>query len=123
MYKEKVKCRAATISQLLKRKKKLILEVNGMMSFIMGSITSNKSKCGKKYCACHDKKSPKLHGPYKNLSYRGGDKIGSIFLTDEKTTIAENLVEQYATLREVLKEVSCINLELFRRKEFETLKI
>ena len=122
MYKEKEKCRAATIGQLLKRKEKVIADLNGLMSFVMGSISCNNSKCGNKYCACHDKTSPKLHGPYRNLSYRGGDKIGSIFLTDEKAPIAEKMVEEYATLREVLKEISCINLELFRRKEFDEIK-
>lgn len=121
MYKEKEKCRAATISQLLKRKKVVVANLNGLMSFVMGSISCNKSKCGKKYCACHDKTSPKLHGPYRNLSYRGGDKIGSVFLTDEKAPIAEKMVGEYATLREVLKEISCINLELFRRKEFDKI--
>lgn len=122
MYKEKEKCRVATISQLLKRKSKIIIELNTMMSFVMGSISCNKSKCGKKYCACHDKKNPQLHGPYRNLSYRGGDKIGSIFLTDEKAPIAEEMIEKYAKLREILKEISCINLELFRRKEFDKLE-
>ena len=111
------------MNQLLKRKDKLIAEVNDMMSFVMGSVFTSKSKCGKKYCACHNEKNPQLHGPYKNLSYRGGDKPGSIFLTDEKVSVAENMVEQYATLRETLKEISCINLEIFRRKEFEKLKL
>ena len=123
MYKEQEKCREATINQLIKRKGVLIGEINKLMNFVMGSITKNRySKCGKKHCVCHDKINPKLHGPYSDISHRGGDKTGSIFLTEEKIPVAEKMVQDYAEIREVMKEISCINLELFRRKEFQHLE-
>ena len=123
MYKEQKKCREATINQLIKRKEILCGEMNELMNFVMGSITKNRySKCGKSYCSCHDKVNPKLHGPYSDLSHRGGDKTGSIFLTEEKMHVAEKIVQDYADIREVMKEISCINLELFRRKEFQHLE-
>ena len=87
----------------------------------MGTISENELKCGKKNCACHNKVSPKLHGPYKSLSYRGGDKNGTIFLTDEKVSVAEKMIAQYTNLKELLKEVSCINLELLRRNELQSI--
>ena len=121
MYKEIKKCQLATINQLLKRKGRLIEEFSDMKSFVMGTISENELKCGKKNCACHDKKNPKLHGPYKNLSYRGGDKNGTIFLTEEKVPIAEKMIDQYANLKNILKEISCINLELLRRNELQNL--
>ena len=121
MYKEIKKWQLATINQILKRKGRLIEEFSDMKSFVMGTISENELKCGKKNCACHDKKNPKLHGPYKNLSYRGGDKNGTIFLTEEKVPIAEKMIDQYANLKNILKEISCINLELLRRNELQNL--
>lgn len=122
MYNIKEKCREASVEQLIKRKALLIKRMNGLMTFVMGSITNGRySKCGKKSCSCHDKIKPKLHGPYSDLSHRGGDKVGSIFLTTEKAPIAEKLIKEYEELWTILKEISCINLELFRRKEFEYL--
>lgn len=123
MYKEQKKCREATLNQLIKRKEILCEKMNELKNFVMGSITKNRySKCGKSYCSCHDKIKPKLHGPYSDLSHRGGDKTGSIFLTEEKMHVAEKIVQDYADIREVMKEISCINLELFRRKEFQHLE-
>lgn len=122
MYNIKEKCREASVEQLIKRKTLLLKKMSGLMTFIMGSITNGRySKCGKKSCACHDKTKPKLHGPYSDLSHRGGDKPGSIFLTSEKAPIAEKLIKEYEELWAILKEISCINLELFRRKEFQYL--
>lgn len=93
----------------------------GIKSFVMGTISENVIKCGKKNCACHDKKNPKLHDPYKNLSYRSEDKNGTIFLTSEKVTVAEKMISQYANLKEVLKEISCINLEFLKRNELQNI--
>ena len=123
MYTEKKICQEATINQLIKRKGVLVENINNSMTFVMGTVTKGRySICGQKNCSCRNKTNPKLHGPYNDLRYRGGDKTGSIFLTEEKMPIAERLVQEYAEVRETLKEISCINLELFRRKEFEYLK-
>ena len=123
MYKNKENCRGASSVQLLKRKSLLIENLDDLMNFIMGTISGNRySKCGKKQWACHNKKNPKLHGPYTDLSHRGGEKPGSIFLTAEKAPIAEKLTKNNDEVWETLKEISCINLELFRRKEFQFLE-
>lgn len=123
MYTEKKLCQEATVNQLIKRKEVLLNKINGLMTFIMGTVTKGRySICGQRKCSCRDKTNPKLHGPYNDLRYRGGDKTGSIFLTEEKMPIAEKLVQEYADIREILKEISCINLELFRRKEFKYLE-
>lgn len=123
MYTEKKICQEATINQLIKRKEILLKEMSGQMTFVMGTITKGRySICGQRKCSCRNKTNPKLHGPYNDLRYRGGDKTGSIFLTEEKMPIAEKLVQEYADVRKIMKEISCINLELFRRKEFKYLE-
>jgi len=39
-----------------------------------------------------------------------------------KTVWAKKMVKQYNEVWDIIREISCINLELLRRKDFENLK-
>lgn len=88
----------------------------------MGNVVEKMEICGNPNCVCRDKKKPQLHGPYSNLAYRGGDSTGMIHLTPEKAAWAKKMVTQYNEIWDIVREISCINLELLRRKDFEALK-
>ena len=122
MYRIKEKRINASLKALLKRKKKLYVLLNNNRMFCMGNIVEKMEICGTPTCACHDKKNPKLHGPYMNLAYRGGDKTGMLHLTAEKAKYAKIMVSQYKEIWNIIREIACINLELLRRKDFENLK-
>lgn len=122
MFLEKEKIQKATLNRLVKRKEKLFSVLSGLRHFCMGNIVEKLEICGNPNCACRDKKNPKLHGPYFNLAYRGGDKTGMLHLTPEKVKYAKKMVQQYSEVWRTIREIACINLELLRRKEFSKLE-
>jgi len=122
MYRKKIKRTNASLKALLNRKKKLFDLLNTRKMFCMGNIVEKMEICGTPTCGCRNKKNPKLHGPYLNLAYRGGDKSGMLHLTPQKAKFAKIMVKQYNDIWDIIREIACINLELLRRKEFESLK-
>ena len=122
MFIQKEKVQKASLNQLVKRKEKMVLNLLKYRHFCMGNIVEKLEICGNPNCSCRDKKNPKLHGPYFNLSYRGGDKGGMLHLTPAKLKYAGKMVLQYEKLWLTVRELACINLELLRRKEFSKLE-
>jgi hypothetical protein len=122
MYRKKEKRIKASLNALMNRKKKLFNMIIKNHMFCNGTIGEKFEICGNKKCACRNKTNPKLHGPYKNLYYRGGDKNGTLHLTLEKAEHAKIMVQQYKKVTDIIQEVACINLELLRRKNFDLLK-
>lgn len=122
MFKEKKKRLNASIDELVSRKKELCNILSNSRIFTIATIVKKMEICGNPKCSCRNKKNPKLHGPYYNLSYRGGDSVGMLHLTPEKKDWADKMVAQYKALGDIIKEISCINLELLRRKDFDALE-
>lgn len=122
MFLEKKKVQKATLNRLVRRKEKLFSDLLKYRHFCMGNIVEKLEICGNPNCACRNKKKPKLHGPYFNLAYRGGDKTGMLHLTPEKLKYAQKMVQQYKKIWLTIREIACINLEFLRRKEFSKLE-
>ena len=58
-----------------------IKEDLGMIMILRpGSLSQQYNVCGKKECACKNKKDPKKHGPYNILSYRHRGKNHTEFI-------------------------------------------
>jgi hypothetical protein len=122
MYRKKEKRIKASLNALMNRKRKLFDLLLKSHMFCNGTIGEKLEICGNKNCACRRKDNPKLHGPYKNLYYRGGDKNGTLHLTPEKATLTKIMIQQYKKVGDIIQEIACVNLELLRRKEFDLLE-
>ena len=122
MYRIKEKRIKASLNALKNRKKKLFDMIIKNHTFCNGTVGEKLEICGYKNCICRRKINPKLHGPYQNLYYRGSDKNGTLHLTPEKAKHAKIMVQQYKKITDIIQEISCINLELLRRKEFDLLE-
>jgi hypothetical protein len=80
--------------------------------FLPGTLVEQHRKCGKEGCRCTQ---GELHGPYTYLQVAGRLVYVPAALAQ---TVAQR-VEVSALLRELLEEISAINLELLARRELD----
>jgi hypothetical protein len=80
--------------------------------FLAGSLVEQRRRCGKEGCRCTQ---GELHGPYTYLQVAGRLVYVPAALAD---TVADHL-QASALLRELLEEISAINLELLARRELD----
>ncbi len=80
--------------------------------FLAGSLTGQRRRCGKEGCRCTQ---GELHGPYTYLQVAGRLVYVPAALAD---TVADHL-QASALLRELLEEISAVNLELLARRELD----
>ena len=77
-----------------------------------GTLVEQRRKCGKEGCRCTQ---GELHGPYTYLQVAGRLVYVPAGLAE---TVARH-VEVSALLRELLEEISAVNLELLARRELD----
>ncbi len=80
--------------------------------FVAGSLVEQRRRCGKEGCRCTQ---GELHGPYTYLQVAGRLVYVPAALAD---TVAGHL-QASALVRELLEEISAINLELLARRELD----
>lgn len=77
---------------------------------LRGTVGTRRVRCGKKGCHCHDGPG---HGPVYYLSVSAGSgRTKQIGLSRAQYDEASRLAENYASLRDILDEVSRLNREL-----------
>jgi len=77
-----MKKRKPSYRALLRERQRLLKRLGQWPPVLRGSLRRHGNKCGNPGCACHDRKRPKLHGPYFYLSHRYRNKTQTIFLND-----------------------------------------
>ncbi len=80
--------------------------------FLPGMLVEQRRKCGKEGCRCTQ---GELHGPYTYLRVAGRLVYVPAGLAQ---TVAQH-VEVSALLRDLLEEISAVNLELLARRELD----
>ena len=80
--------------------------------FLPGSLVEQRRRCGKEGCRCTQ---GELHGPYAYLQVAGRLVYVPAGLAE---TVREHLQDS-ALLRELLEQISAINLELLARRELD----
>jgi hypothetical protein len=81
-------------------------------AFLSGSLVEQRRRCGKEGCRCTH---GELHGPYGYLQVAGRLVYVPAALAQ---TVQEHL-QVSGLLRELLEEISAINLELLARRELD----
>ena len=90
----------------------LMNELRGLGAILLGTLEEYYSACGKKGCACSDKKKPKKHGPYYRLSYSIRGKNSCLFVKKSDAEKVRKMTEAHRKAKNIISEVSITNLEL-----------
>lgn len=88
-----------------------------------GSLTKQFNVCGKPSCRCKDKKNPRKHGPYYQISYSRKGKSTTVFVRPDSVKDIENQLANYKRLMHLVNqwvdlaiEHSKLKLDLIRKK-------
>ena len=104
--------RAVPSAELRSRRDRLAAAVPGAAGFLAGSLAEQRRRCGKEGCRC---RQGELHGPYAYLSVGGR----MIYVPAVLADAVRSRLQDSARLREVLEEISALNLELLARRELD----
>jgi hypothetical protein len=97
---------------LLARRAALAARLPQAAGFLPGTLVEQHRRCGKEGCRCTQ---GELHGPYAYLQVAGRLVYVPAGLAE---TVARR-VEVSAQLRDLLEEISAVNLELLARRELD----
>jgi len=102
------------MAQLRKRLAEVVARAPDLTEVLRGTVRQRYVRCGKAGCHCRDSEG---HGPVFYLSVSlGVGRTEQATLTPETYEIARRYAHNYATLREVLEEVSSINREILQEQ-------
>jgi hypothetical protein len=106
-----------------KKIKKIKEELLDLGELRPGSLSQQFNVCGKPSCRCKDKKNPKKHGPYYQISYSRKGKSSSVFVRPESVKDIEYQLANYKRLMQLVNlwidlamEHSKLKLDLIRQK-------
>jgi hypothetical protein len=99
-------------AELRARRTALAVRLPQAGGFLSGSLVEQRRRCGKEGCRCAQ---GELHGPYTYLQVAGRLVYVPAVLAQ---TVAQHLQDS-GLLRELLEEISAINLELLARRELD----
>lgn len=80
--------------------------------FLAGSLVEQRRRCGKEGCRCTQ---GELHGPYTYLQVAAR----LVYVPAALAAAVADHLQASALLRELLEEISAINLELLARRELD----
>jgi hypothetical protein len=98
--------------ELRARRAALVSRLPRAGGFLAGSLVEQRRRCGKEGCRCAQ---GELHGPYTYLQVAGRLVYVPAGLA---ATVARHM-EVSAQLRDLLEQVSAVNLELLARRELD----
>jgi hypothetical protein len=108
----KNKMAGLSTAELRARRAALAARLPEAGGLLPGSLVEQRRKCGKEGCRCTQ---GELHGPYAYLQVAGRLVYVPAGLAE---TVAQR-VEVSALLRDLLEEISAVNLELLARRELD----
>jgi hypothetical protein len=104
--------RGLSAAELRSRHDRLAADLPRAAQFLAGSLVEQRRRCGKEGCRCA---RGELHGPYVYLSVAGR----MVYVPATLAGAIRSRLEVSARLREVLEEISAVNLELLARRELD----
>lgn len=102
----------AGTAELRARRAALVSRLPQAGAFLPGTLVQQRRRCGKEGCRCTQ---GELHGPYTYLQLAGRLVYVPAGLAE---TVAQH-VEVSWLLRDLLEQISAINLELLARRELD----
>lgn len=103
--------------ELRARRRRLLARVPDLEGYMAGSLVEQSRRCGKPGCRCT---TGDLHGPYVYLSVgQAAGRRGLIYVPATLAEVVAGKVTVSGSVRQLLGEISAINLELLARRELE----
>ena len=102
----------AGAAELRARRATLAARLPQAAGFLPGSLVEQRRRCGKEGCRCTQ---GELHGPYTYLQVAGR----LVYVPASLAQAVAQHVEASGLLRDLLEEISAINLELLARRELD----
>ena len=100
---------------MLARRRRLARSLPDVEALISGSVVEQGRRCGKERCRCA---SGDLHGPYIYVVLpRVGGRTRRVYVPATAAEAVRNGAVVSSGLRDVLEEISAINIELLARGE------
>lgn len=81
-----------------------------------GALSEQYNVCGKAGCRCKDKKEPKKHGPYYQLSYTHMGKSTTEFVRRPHLEDVREQLHNYARFRALIDEWVALSVKIARAK-------
>src|SRR5512140_3215292 len=103
---------ALSTAELRSRRDRLVAGLPQAAAYLAGSLVEQRRRCGKEGCRCT---RGELHGPYVYLSVAGR----MVYVPATLAGAVRSRLEVSARLRQVLEEISAVNLELLARRELD----
>jgi len=104
------------IENLLEKIEGIKEKVAGLGEIRPGTLTEQYNVCGNPNCRCKDKKNPKKHGPYYQLSYTRYGKSTSEFVKKENVDKVKKQIRDYKLLMKLKDEWIDLSIEIARIK-------
>lgn len=102
-------------ASLRKRRRKLLGELPSLEHIMRGSLIERYKRCGRLGCHCANDRG---HGPKLYLSVsNSGNRPQMDYVPNARGAEVGQLIDNFNRTREILNEISAINMELLRRRE------
>lgn len=99
--------------RLVQRRQRLCAELGRLSNLIRGSFVRSRKKCGRPGCACE---KGVLH-PHVVISTHREGHTEIVYVPKASEARAEDAVGAYKRARQIIEELSGINVELFKARE------
>ena len=104
------------IKNLLEKIEVIKEKMAGLAEIRPGTLTEQYNVCGNPSCRCKDKKNPKKHGPYYQLSYTRYGKSTSKFVKKENVDKVKKQIRDYKLLMKLKDEWIDLSIEIAKIK-------
>jgi hypothetical protein len=103
----------------IKEIQKILSEMGEMRP---GSLSMQYNVCGNPSCRCKDKKNPKKHGPYYQLSYTHKGKSTTEFVKAEKVEEVRQQIKNFRELKNLTDEWVDLSVKIAKLRKKEERK-
>jgi hypothetical protein len=112
---DKIDPGSMTVRQLRARRRRLARSLPDVEGLISGSVVEQGRRCGKEGCRCA---RGELHGPYTYVVLpRDGGRTPTVYVPASAAEAVRAGATVSTRVRQVLEEISAINIELLSRGE------
>jgi intergrase/recombinase len=102
-----------SVDELNQRQQQLKAKIKQLLDLLIGSVVSYQMKCGKKNCKCAQ---GERHICF-YLSYKKQGKTVNSYVPKHLVDKARSMTDNHKELKQVLAELSEVNLELLRQSD------
>jgi hypothetical protein len=104
------------IGNLVKKIKRIKQEISNLGDMRPGSLSKQYNKCGNPNCRCKDKKNPRQHGPYYQISYSRHGRSKTEFVTNEMAPRIRKELRNYKRFVALNGRLIDLSIELSRAR-------